>query len=157
MSTIINLLLTDHIYFKDVLEKLNSSRSHADPDKIFRELSTHLTAHSHFEESSVYPLLTLHVMTKEIAFEAFEEHQQIKVLLESLGRLDYGNSAFKAKINMLNEDVVHHIIEEETKLIPQLIKFVPKETLNILGITYQEILDSARYEITNDRVYNLMR
>jgi hypothetical protein len=157
MSTIIDLLLTDHTYFKDVLGKLISSRSNADPDKIFRELSTHLTAHSHFEESSVYPLLTLHAATKEIAFEAFEEHQQIKVLLESLGRLGHGNSAFKAKLNVLNEDVVHHIIEEETKLFPQLLKFVPKSTLNILGITYQEILDSARFEIMNDRVNTLMR
>jgi hypothetical protein len=154
MSSIIGLLIQDHTYFKAALGKLNGPRMISNPDKIFKELSMRLTAHSHFEESSVYPLLTLNAITRIIAFEAFEEHKQIMVLLKALGQLDSMDSSFKAKINMLNEDVAHHIIEEEIRLLPQLKKNVPMATLNLLGITYQEILDTARYEVVYERRYS---
>lgn len=146
MSTIIDLLVSDHRYFKATLGKLNVPKTIEHADKIFRELSSRMIAHSHFEESSVYPLLTLNVITREVAFEAFEEHRQIMVLLKDLGQMESLNGSRKAKINMLNEDVAHHVIEEEIRLFPQLNKYVSMDTLNLLGITYQEILDTARYE-----------
>ena len=76
MSDIIDLLISDHNDFKEMLKKLTVITQSSQNDDLFRKLFDRVKGHARFEETSVYPLLTINSDTSEIALEAFEEHHQ---------------------------------------------------------------------------------
>jgi iron-sulfur cluster repair protein YtfE (RIC family) len=147
MSNIIDLLVFDHSDFRVMLAKLTTVSYLSDEAILFRQLFDRLKAHSLFEETSVYPLLTNSSDTKEIALEAFEEHRQFLHLLRALNELTANNDACMAKMHVLGDDLTHHILEEETYLLPQLRKSASIATLQMLGSTYQEMMDTAKSDI----------
>ena len=91
--------------------------------------------------------MTISSDTKEIALEAFEEHRQFLLLLRTLDELTANNDSCMAKMHVLSEDLTHHILEEESCLLPQLSASASMATLKMLGSTYQEMMDSAMSNI----------
>ncbi len=143
MPDIIALLKADHKEVKDLLKKLTADKEPADCDALFAKLYASLQIHSRFEEEEVYPLLKDDEETKDIALEAYEEHQQVKTLLEALNAMDDEDETCNAKMNVLSEDLLHHIKEEEGTLFPKLKKAVDEETLQKLGESYQQAKDDT--------------
>ncbi|MBA3938122.1 MAG: hemerythrin domain-containing protein [Planctomycetes bacterium] len=138
MPDIIALLKADHKEVKDLLTKLTADEEPSDCDALFAKLYASLQLHARFEEEEVYPLLKEDEETKDIALEAYEEHQQVKTLLEALNAMDDEDETCNAKMNVLSEDLLHHIKEEEGTLFPKLKKAVDAETLQKLGESYQQ-------------------
>lgn len=147
MSNIIDLLVSDHNDFKEMLKTLTGIKKLSQEPELFRQLLDRVKDHARFEETSVYPLLTINVETKEIALEAFEEHRQFLSLLQTLKELNATNDSFMAKVHVLNEDITHHIEEEEAILLPQLRASNSEATLHMLGITYQKMMDTAKSDV----------
>jgi hemerythrin superfamily protein len=146
MPDIIELLKADHKEVKALLKQLTADEEPEDCDALFDKLYTSLQVHTRFEEEEVYPLLKEQEETKDLALEAYEEHQQAKTLLEALNELDEDDETCTAKMNVLSEDLLHHIKEEEGELFPKLKKAVDAETLRALGESYQQLKDETEAE-----------
>ena len=71
--------------------------------------------------------------TKDEVGEAYEEHQQIKILLAALSELNPDDESYDAKVKVLRDDVEHHVKEEEGEMFPDARKFLGKEKLQSLG------------------------
>jgi hemerythrin superfamily protein len=140
MPDIIQLLEADHKEVKGLLKKLTADKEPDDCDALFEKLYTSVTVHAQFEEDEVYPLLKKGE-TKDLVLEAYEEHAQVKTLLEALHESDDADETCTAKLNVLSEDLTHHITEEEGELFPLLRKAVSAEVLTRLGQSYQEVKD----------------
>ncbi len=79
----------------------------------FDKLNEALSLHAEMEEKILYPALEELKTTHEIALEAFEEHHVAKMLLKELAAMPKDTEEWKAKLTVLEENIKHHVKEEE--------------------------------------------
>ena len=74
----------------------------------------HLAIHAEIEEQTLYPALREAAEDAEDeVLEALEEHHAVKAMLAELERMSPGHERFRAKMQVVIENVRHHIEEEE--------------------------------------------
>lgn len=111
-------LKKDHDQVKEMLARIEemSSRASASKVKLFAEMKAALTAHSRAEEKVFYDALKADKDARGSAFEGYEEHHVVDLLMRELSRLAPGDDKWTAKFTVLKENVEHHIEEEEGEL-----------------------------------------
>jgi hemerythrin superfamily protein len=79
-----------------------------------------LTSHATVEEEIFYPAVkkARSENTKDLVREAYEEHTQVKALPAALAEVEPGEESYDAKMKVLQEDVEHHVEEEEGDMFP---------------------------------------
>ena len=83
------------------------------------EIADALAVHATIEERHFYPAVK-EKRTEEILFESVEEHLEIKRAIADLLALEAIDETFEAKVKVLQEDVEHHVEEEENQLFPKV-------------------------------------
>ena len=141
----IDLLTADHRVVDEYFQKVkaNEDRNH---QSTFEKIQFELDAHAHIEETIFYPYLLEHgdKELKKIVREGIEEHRQVKLFLAELDELSGDNERFKAKLQVLMEDVEHHVEEEEDEMFPLVEDQVPREMLEKLGNQMEK--EKARFQ-----------
>jgi iron-sulfur cluster repair protein YtfE (RIC family) len=105
----------------------------------FKKIKAELDVHAHIEEMIFYP----HLLDKgdkelkKIVREGIEEHGQVKMFLAQLDVLSGDAAKFKAKLQVLMEDVEHHVKEEEDDMFPMVEDQIDAEMLQRLGSLMQ--------------------
>jgi hemerythrin-like domain-containing protein len=100
-------------------------------DQIIEELSTH----AEMEETYCYPRFK-EVFNKEddkMVEEAYVEHAGAKKLLSDLKSLQPEQPEFDATVQVLMEQIRHHVKEEENDLLPEVEKEMPEIELETMG------------------------
>jgi hemerythrin superfamily protein len=129
------LLHEDHQKVKSLLKELEDTTERAEKtrDRLIREVEMELTIHSEAEEKYVYPRLQGLSETKELAYEAIEEHKVVKTLLTELVSEPKGTAEWTAKLSVLKENVEHHIEEEEGPLFTKAKRSLSREDAERIG------------------------
>ena len=101
----------------------------------FRRIKEELDLHAHVEEQIFYPHLLEHgdKELKKMVREGLEEHKQVKMFLADLAGMRGDSPTFKAKLQVLIEDVEHHVEEEEDEMFPMVRDQIPEEMRVRLG------------------------
>lgn len=136
--SIITVLKQDHQTVAALLAKATATRNGRRRAALYDQIKDALTRHTAFEEEHLYPVLAQKARSKDMAFEAWEEHGVVKHLLKDLGRTDVDDDHWKAKMTVLTENVRHHVAEEEAKggLFAQLRQALDARTLTDLATDY---------------------
>jgi hemerythrin superfamily protein len=142
----LTLLKSDHRavegLFKQVEEQ--SDTAHATRRKLFTQIKDALTEHARIEETVFYPAFKARTKrnTEESdeVLEAYEEHGNVKAMLEKLSALEPDDETYNAKLQVLSELVKHHVKEEETMLFKQAKQLFDGAELEELG----EELEAAK-------------
>ena len=71
--------------------------------------------------------------THDLALEAYEEHDVVKKLLKELSRAKTPNDEWEAQAKVLQENVEHHVEEEENELFKKAQAALNKEEIDELG------------------------
>jgi hemerythrin superfamily protein len=134
----IELLKEDHEMVKKLFKQFKTASTAEDNEKkagIVEEITEALEAHATVEEEIFYPAVkkVRSENTKDIVREAYEEHTQIKALLAALAEIEPDDESYDAKMKVLQEDVEHHVEEEEGEMFPDARKFIRKDGLQALG------------------------
>jgi hemerythrin superfamily protein len=134
----IELLKEDHETVKKLFKQFKTASNAEDDEKkagIVEEITEALEAHAAVEEEIFYPAVkkARSENTKDIVREAYEEHTQIKALLAALSEIEPDDESYDAKMKVLQEDVEHHVEEEEGEMFPDARKFIRKDGLQSLG------------------------
>jgi hemerythrin superfamily protein len=134
----IELLKEDHAMVKKLFKQFKTASNADDDEKktgIVEEITQALEAHATVEEEIFYPAVkkARSENTKDIVREAYEEHTQIKALLAALAEIAPNDETYDAKMKVLQEDVEHHVEEEEGEMFPDARKFIRKDGLQALG------------------------
>lgn len=135
----ISLLKADHKKVGDLLKELDglSDTAHAKRGKLFAEISQELRVHSEIEEKIFYPAFqaktTPNTESGDEVREAFEEHANVKAMIEKLEALEPTDDTYNAKLQVLGELVKHHVKEEETELFKQARELLSEAELQTLG------------------------
>src|SRR5215203_1343113 len=126
------LLKADHRKVEELFEELESA-SGKTKIGVFNQIKTELELHTQLEEKIFYPALEKPSETHDLTLEAYEEHDVVKKLLRELSRAKTPNEEWEAKAKVLQENVEHHVEEEENELFPKADKALSDTDIEALG------------------------
>ena len=127
-----NLLKADHRKVEELFSELESARGQAKM-RVFEQIKTELELHTHIEETIFYPALEKPKQTHDLTLEAYEEHDVVKKLLQELSRAKTANEEWEAKAKVLQENVEHHVEEEENELFEKAQQALGETDIEALG------------------------
>jgi iron-sulfur cluster repair protein YtfE (RIC family) len=99
---------------------------------LLEQIETDLRTHMHIEETIFYPAVREAAKAKkmqEMIGEAYEEHDVVKLVLNTFATLDPEDERFEAKMTVLDELIQHHVDEEEKEMFPAAEKQLGAEEL----------------------------
>ncbi len=135
------LLKADHAKVGGLLEEIDrlSESAHAERREIFEKIDHELRVHSKIEETIFYPALKKKANTdkddgaKQEVLEAYEEHANVKNMLEKLEETDATDETYNAKLQVLSELIKHHVHEEEHEMFKEARSLMDETELEELG------------------------
>ena len=139
MKDIINEINDDHKKLKALYKMgLKKKTTYEEKKQIFEELSVLVTAHAKSEEAVMYVPTCSQEETKMNAFEGFEEHGLVELLMEEMKSEDHPDR-WSAKFTVICELLEHHIEEEEEEYLPKLKEMYSSEERKSMGDEYREM------------------
>lgn len=141
------ILKEDHQAMKKLFRQYETEDEESAQRSLFDDLKTLLSVHTKIEEEIFYPAVERAEDERagELVREAREEHGIATTLLDQLMRLDPGDDAFESKIGVLEEAVLRHAEEEESKIFPLFQDLERAEQDRV-----SEMLESRRRELSGD-------
>ena len=138
------LLKEDHKKVAGIFEKLEptTERGVKTREELFTQLKGELDVHAKIEETIFYPALRDADETHDIILEGYEEHKVVKTLLAELDTLPKDDEKWGAKLKVLQENVEHHVEEEEGEMFKSARKVLSAEQAEELGLR----LEAAKKE-----------
>ncbi|RKG86853.1 hemerythrin domain-containing protein [Corallococcus terminator] len=139
----LELLKQQHEEVSKLFKRYEKLKDHDDEQRqeIFEQVADRLGAHAKIEELYFYPALKKEDTEDELR-EAVEEHLVVKRLIADLLDMEADDEEFDAKMKVLQENVEHHVEEEEKELFKSARKLMTKEQLEDLGVQMEEEFDS---------------
>lgn len=138
----LDLLKKQHAEVSKLFKKYEKLADGADDERqeLFEQIADRLAAHATIEEKFFYPSIKSEG-TEDIVRESLEEHLSVKRLIADLLDLEPDDEAFDAKMQVLREQIEHHVEEEEEEMFKQVRKECSKEQLEDLGLQMEEEYD----------------
>lgn len=139
----LELIKQQHEEVSKLFKKYEKLADHADEERqeLFEQIADRLGAHAKIEELYFYPAMKKDE-TEDDLREAVEEHLSVKRLIADLLDMDSSDEEFDAKMKVLQEQVEHHVEEEEKDLFKEARKVLTKDQLDDLGIQLEEEYDA---------------
>ena len=134
----IELLRAQHRKIEWLLEELQSLSEKAvrRRHRLVAQLGDLLSIHAALEERIFYPGVN-RASTEDLLLKSLEEHLSVKRLLADLLQLEEWMPTFAPKVEVLREQVLHHIAQEEERLFTKVEMLVPHEQLELMGMTME--------------------
>ena len=118
----IALLKEDHRAVEKLFKDFESAKGEGRKEKLARQICLELSIHTKIEEEIFYPACDGKI-EEDLLKEAFVEHDAAKLLMAEIeagsGQTD---DFFDAKVQVLSEQIEHHVKEEEDELFAQVRK-----------------------------------
>jgi hemerythrin-like domain-containing protein len=131
----LTLLKTDHDKVKRLLAELESTTERGVKTRtdLFATIKGELTVHESIEEEIFYPALLEKAKTHDITLEGYEEHHVVDLLMGELEDLDVADETWGAKAKVMQENIEHHIEEEEGDMFKKTRQVFDEAELRELG------------------------
>jgi len=108
----IALLKADHRTVEELFAQFEKASGKSRKEELAREICTELKIHTMIEEEIFYPAFRDKI-EDEILDEAVVEHDGAKVLVNDIEAGGPGEDYYDAKVKVLQEQIEHHVQEEE--------------------------------------------
>ena len=116
----LDLLEEDHTQVDDLFDKYEQLDSAEEKKELALKICLALRVHTQIEEEIFYPAVRDAIENTDRIDEAIVEHAAAKQLIAEIEEMDAGDNLYDAKVTVLNEQVLHHIEEEEDELFPEV-------------------------------------
>jgi len=145
----ITLLTNDHKKMKTLLGQLESTteRGVKTRTQLFAEIKGELMVHEAIEEEIFYPALKSHPKAKDIVLEGYQEHHVVDLLMGELEALSVDDESWGAKAIVMQENVEHHMEEEEGDMFKKARQVFDDAELEDLGDRMMKRKEQAAAEI----------
>src|SRR5947208_16575678 len=111
----IALLKQDHRTVEELFEKFEKASGDGRKQKLAEEICLELSVHAEIEEEIFYPACEGKV-DEDLLKESYVEHDGAKVLIAEILNGGPGDEYYDAKVKVLQEEIEHHVEEEEERL-----------------------------------------
>ena len=145
----ITMLLDDHAKMRKLMTELESTteRGLKIRAELFSTIKGELTIHEVIEEEIFYPALKSHPKAKDIVLEGYQEHHVVDLLMAELEALDVDDESWGAKAKVMQENVEHHMGEEEGDMFKKARQVFDRDELEDLGRRMEARRQSAGREL----------
>jgi hemerythrin superfamily protein len=137
----VQMLKADHQKVKELFEQFEQAgdRAYAKKREIAEQVFEELEIHTKLEEEIFYPAMQERggKEGEELIAESIQEHHVVDVLMAEMHKLDAKDDEWEAKFTVLQENVEHHVEEEEGEMFPMAQEKLG-EILDRLGAKMQE-------------------
>jgi len=141
----IKMLKQQHREVAKLFKEFETAKADAPREKIFIQIADALAIHAAIEERHFYPAVK-EEQTEELLLESVEEHLEVKRIIADLLDMEAEDEEFEAKMKVLQENVEHHVEEEETDLFPKVEKLFDAGALEEIGAAMAETEEELRSE-----------
>ena len=118
----IALLKDDHRTVEKLFKDFEDAKGDGRKQKLAQKICMELVIHTNIEEEIFYPACDGKV-DEDLLKEAYVEHDAAKLLIAEIeGGDGQSDDFFDAKVQVLSEEIDHHVKEEEGDLFPQVRK-----------------------------------
>lgn len=142
--SVIDLILIDHIFLKECIEILTDEK--ADKRKklsIAKDFLDAVALHSSAEKKAIYTPLEKNEDLHSNILEAEVEHGIVDKKVKSLrAKFVYAKvlrDELEAELKVLSELIKHHLMEEESEMLPKMKDVIDDETLNDMGREFMKL------------------
>jgi hypothetical protein len=139
----IRLLKRQHKEVKDLFKKYKKAEDVESKRALFVELADNLAAHAEIEEKIFYPAVYVGEM-KELLKEAVEEHLAAKRTLADLLEMNADDENFDAKMKVLQDQIEHHVEEEEGQLFMKVRASLDNRELDALEAEMETMFEQLK-------------
>jgi hemerythrin superfamily protein len=133
----IAMLKHQHREVEALFNQMHRATADGPRRNVFERIADVLAVHAAIEERHFYPSVKER-STEAILLESVEEHLAIKRVIADLLQLDASDERFAAKVKVLEDEVMHHVEEEEETLFPRVEQMFDDEALESLGDAMEE-------------------
>ena len=107
------LLKDDHRKVEELFKEFESAKGEGRKQKLAHQIALELSVHAAIEEEIFYPALEGKV-DEDLLKESFVEHDAAKVMIAEIEAAEGADDEFfDAKVKVLQEEIEHHVEEEE--------------------------------------------
>jgi hemerythrin superfamily protein len=138
---VLKILKKDHSNVQNLFGKFDRTGKSAYEKKseLFEKIRRELQLHSRAEEEIFYPALkALNGDGRRLVSQALKGHKDINELLTQISRLKPSDKNFDEKMEILIENVDHHVEEEEGEIFRFAEENCSEDQLEELGRLVQE-------------------
>jgi len=119
----IALLKADHRKVEGLFAKYEEAKENESrKQQIFQQIAMELKIHMQLEEEIFYPQSREFVDEEDTVNEAEVEHAAAKDLIAQLEGMAPSDEMYDAKVTVLQEQIEHHVEEEEEEYFPEVKK-----------------------------------
>jgi hemerythrin-like domain-containing protein len=131
----ITLLKADHDKVKKLLSELETTTERGPKRRsdLYTTIRKEMTVHEIIEEEIFYPTLKEHPKAADIVLEGYEEHHVVDLLMGELDATPYDDETWGAKAKVMQENIEHHIEEEEGDMFVKARQVFDRSELQQLG------------------------
>jgi hemerythrin-like domain-containing protein len=142
------LLKEDHQKVSGIFQQLEPTTERAEKTRteLFAKLNEELSIHARIEEAIFYPAIKQEAETREIVLEGFEEHHVVKMLLKELESMPVDTEQWAAKLKVLQENVEHHVEEEEQEMFQKARQVLSEDDIDRLGAQMEEMKEQLKQQ-----------
>lgn len=139
----IKLLKQQHDDVESLFKKFEKAKG-AERQRIFEEIADIFAAHAAIEEKFFYPAAYRdgEEELEDLLHEAVEEHLAAKRTIADLLGMKADDETFDAKMKVLQEQIEHHVEEEEHELFPKARKEIATDAREAMGVEMEEMFES---------------
>lgn len=127
----IDMLKAQHRQVERLFNEIRKANGQ-EKQQLFFELADSLAIHTTIEERHFYPTVRA-AQTEELVEESYEEHLEAKRTLAELLDMKVSSREFDEKIQVLEEQITHHVGEEEDELFPKVERLLDQDQLEGVG------------------------
>lgn len=115
----VQLLKSDHREVEKLFGQFTKARGEERKMQLCRKIIMEFLVHAQIEEEIFYPACKDAMSDEDLVNEAVVEHQAAKDLIGEIKGMEASDEMFDARMQVLQEQIEHHVKEEETELFPK--------------------------------------
>jgi hemerythrin superfamily protein len=120
-QTVVEVLVQDHREVAQLFEQARAAASGDMRRELAGQIIAELVRHSVAEEQFLYPAVRRHLPNgDERADHEISEHQQAEELMKEIEKLGADDPQLAPKLEQLEQEIKHHVAEEEGEVFPAL-------------------------------------
>lgn len=149
--SITTMIRMDHTHVLTIFHKY---KVHDDPETkrgLVKAACVALEIHAQLEEEIFYPAMRGGPVDTALVEKSIPEHDEMKRLIADLRRMEPTDPAYDQTFMELMRDVMHHVADEETTLLPDAERLIPQR-LSELGVQ----MTKRRMELLKPRAGELV-
>lgn len=143
----VKMIRMDHRHLLSIFQRYTAEAPLATKQALADSICIALEIHARLEEDVFYPALRELYPKSEAILKSVPEHHEMRRLIARLRKMSAEDPGFDSVVLALVRDLIHHIADEETVLLPAAERVLP-DYLGELGAR----MTRRRFELARPRV-----